>query len=207
MSFFITLEGPDGSGKTSQATYLADFLGDRNMRVLLTREPGGTVISDQIRHILMNLKNTAMDPHTEFLLFSAARAQHVREIIRPHLDSGGIVVCDRFFDSSLAYQGFGQGLNLETLKEITAFATGGLIPDLTILLDLPCEVGLNRRKEGGSWNRLDAYEVDFHQRVRRGYLLLVKDEPERWEIVDAERDPEIIRLEIQDIICRRLDLE
>ncbi|TFH34115.1 MAG: dTMP kinase, partial [Anaerolineales bacterium] len=146
MSYFITLEGPEGGGKTHQAARLVDYLKQRGFDALLTREPGGTPISDQIRKVLGSLDNTAMDPHTEFLLFSAARAQHVQQVIRPHLEKGGVVVCDRYFDSSLAYQGFGHQLDLGTLREVTRFATGGLSPDLTLLLDLPVEQGLERRQ-------------------------------------------------------------
>ena len=188
MSYFITLEGPEGGGKTHQAARLVDYLKKRGFNALLTREPGGTPISDQIRQVLGNLGNTAMDPRTEFLLFSAARAQHVQQVIQPHLDGGGVVVCDRYFDSSLAYQGFGHRLDLATLREVTRFATSGLIPNLTLLLDLPVEQGLERRQRGGNWNRLDAYALEFHERVRQGYARLAADEPERWVMVDAARE-------------------
>lgn len=204
MSFFITLEGPDGSGKTSQAAMLAQFLSEAGHDVLLSREPGGTPIGDQIRQVLMNLQNTAMDPRAEFLLFSASRAQLVAEVIQPHLAAGGVVVCDRFYDSSLAYQGYGQGLEIETLRAITRFATGGLTPDLTLLLDLPPEEGLKRRKKGGSWNRLDAYEVAFHERVRRGYLTLAEAEPDRWVVFDASQKPEALQREIRAAVAARL---
>lgn len=204
MSYFITLEGPEGGGKTLQAARLVEHLKQRGFDALLTREPGGTQISDQIRKVLGNLNNTAMDPHTEFLLFSAARAQHVYQAISPHLDQGGIVVCDRYFDSSLAYQGFGHQLDLKTLRDVTAFATGGLVPDLTLLLDLPVEQGLQRRQQGGDWNRLDAYELEFHQRVRQGYAQLATDEPERWVIIDAARDTDLVWEDIQATVDARL---
>jgi dTMP kinase len=204
LSYFITLEGPEGGGKTLQAARLVEHLKQRGFDALLTREPGGTQISDQIRKVLGNLNNTAMDPHTEFLLFSAARAQHVYQAISPHLDQGGIVVCDRYFDSSLAYQGFGHQLDLKTLRDVTAFATGGLVPDLTLLLDLPVEQGLQRRQQGGDWNRLDAYELEFHQRVRQGYAQLATDEPERWVIIDAARDTDLVWEDIQATVDARL---
>jgi dTMP kinase len=188
LSYFITLEGPEGGGKTHQAARLVDYLKKRGFNALLTREPGGTPISDQIRQVLGNLGNTAMDPRTEFLLFSAARAQHVQQVIQPYLDGGGVVVCDRYFDSSLAYQGFGHRLDLATLREVTRFATSGLTPNLTLLLDLPVEQGLERRQRGGNWNRLDAYALEFHERVRQGYAQLAADEPERWVMVDAARE-------------------
>jgi dTMP kinase len=204
LRYFITLEGPDGGGKTLQATRLVEHLNQRGFNALLTREPGGTPISDQIRIILGNLENTAMDPRTEFLLFSASRAQHVNQIITPHLERDGIVVCDRYFDSSLAYQGFGHQLDLVTLQNVTAFATGGLTPDLTLLLDLPVEEGLQRRQQGGDWNRLDAYELAFHERVRQGYAQLASDEPERWVTIDAGRETDEVWDDIRAVVEARL---
>jgi dTMP kinase len=204
LRYFITLEGPEGGGKTLQAARLAEHLELLGHQTLLTREPGGTAISDQIRMVLGSLANTAMDPRTEFLLFSASRAQHVHEIILPHLDRSGVVVCDRYFDSSLAYQGFGHALDLATLREVTRFATSGLIPDLTLLLDLPVEQGLTRRQRGGDWNRLDAYALDFHERVRRGYAQLAAEEPERWVVIDAGRDAEAVWQDIAAVVKRRL---
>jgi dTMP kinase len=204
LRLFITLEGPDGSGKTRQASLLAERLRTLGHDVLLTREPGGTEIGEQIRHVLMSLDNTLMDPRTEFLLFSASRAQHVSERIRPHLESGGIVICDRYFDASLAYQGYGHQLNLDSLRTITSFATQGLTPDLTLLLDLPVERGLQRREQGGNWNRLDAYDLEFHRRVRQGYLALAKSQPERWIVIDGLQDVEQVHAEIQQAVETKL---
>jgi dTMP kinase len=187
LSLFITLEGPDGSGKTGQAQSLLDYLLSLELDVVLTCEPGGTPIGDQIREVLFSLDNTAMDPRTEFLLFSASRAQHVAERIHPLLERGTIVISDRFFDSSLAYQGYGHQLNLQTLWTVTTFATQGLIPDRTYLLDVPVEVGIERRKQDGNWNRLDAFDLDLHKRVRSGYLQLAEDDKGRWEILDASQ--------------------
>jgi dTMP kinase len=205
MSLFISLEGPDGGGKSTQARLLVDYLTGRGLTVLLTREPGGTPIGDQIRHTLMDLGNTGMDPRTEILLFSASRAQIVHQVIRPCLEAGGIVVCDRFYDSTLAYQGYGHGLDLEALRTITRFATGGLRPDLTLLLDLPAEAGLQRRKSGGQWNRLDAYDLAFHQRVRQGYFALAAAEPARWVKVDATQPLEAVRAGIREVVDARLN--
>lgn len=204
MSVFITLEGPEGGGKTTHARLLAEAIQSRGFDVLLTREPGGSIIGDQIRDVLMSLDNTSMDPSTEFLLFSASRAQHVREIIKPHLEQGGLVVCDRYFHSSLAYQGYGHGLDLEALHQITRFATAELNPDLIILLDLPVQDGLIRRREEGEWNRLDAYEVEFHKRVREGYLSMAAEDPARWLIVDATPTLDEIQSEIQQLVFERL---
>lgn len=186
MSCFITLEGPEGGGKSTQAQMLVDYLSMLGHEVVLTREPGGTGVGEQIRRVLTSLENTSMHPRTEILLFSASRAQLVSEVIRPHLECGRMVVSDRFYDSTLAYQGYGRGLDLGALRTITAFATGGLVPDLTILLDLPVEVGLQRREQGGGWNRLDATDVEFHHRVRQGYLELAAIDPARWVVIDAQ---------------------
>jgi dTMP kinase len=204
VNLFITLEGPEGGGKTTHARLLAKALEDAGLDVLLTREPGGSVIGDQIRGVLMSLENTSMHPSTEFLLFSASRAQHVREIIKPHLDQGGLVVCDRYYHSSLAYQGYGHGLDLDALQQITEFATAELTPDLILLLDLPIQDGLIRRREEGEWNRLDAYEVEFHKRVREGYHSMAESDPSRWLIVDATPSMEEIQEEIQSLVFQRL---
>ncbi len=204
MSFFITLEGPDGGGKSTQARVLAEHLRSLGLDVLHTREPGGSPIGDQIREVLMTLKNKGMAPITEFLLFSASRSQHVHQVIRPHLDAGGIVVCDRYADSSLAYQGYGHGLDGQMLAQITRFATGGLIPDLTLLLDLPAQEGLQRRDKSGNWNRLDDYDEAFHMRVRRGFLELTKMDPERWVRIDASGSMEAMHEEIQAVALARL---
>jgi len=207
LNLFITLEGPDGGGKSSQAEGLAEYLRAENIEVLLTREPGGSPIGDQIRNVIMELENTDMDARTEFLLFSASRAQHIAEVIRPNLENGLTVISDRFFDSSLAYQGYGQRLPLDTLKAITNFATSGLTPDLTLLLDLPVEEGLRRREADGNWNRMDAYDIDFHRRVRRGYLNLAAETPERWVILNAEQSFAALQDEIRHAVMARLKPE
>jgi len=204
LSFFISIEGPDGSGKSTQARLLADHLKDQRHDVLFTREPGGTEIGDQIRHVLMALDNKRMSPETEFLLFSASRAQLVRAVIQPHLARGGVVVCDRFYDSSLAYQGYGHQLDLDQLRSVTQFVTGGLVPDLTLLLDLPSEEGLNRRKEAGRWNRLDDYDPAFHERARNGYIELARVNPERWVVVDATQSKEEIQTQMREAVLPRL---
>ncbi len=184
---FITLEGPEGSGKTSHIPHLVEFLREKGYSVFPTREPGGTSIGEQVREILHDLKNTEMHPRTETLLYQAARAQFVEEVIRLRLDAGEIVISDRYADSTLAYQGYGHEQNLDEVRALINYATGGLKPDLTILLDLDVEIGLARKTNGDEWNRLDAYTVEFHQRVRKGYLELVKAEPKRWVVVDAEQ--------------------
>lgn len=190
---FITLEGPEGSGKTSQLTQFADFLREQGYDVVTTREPGGTSIGDQIRQVLVSMENKNLHPRTEILLFLSARAQLVEELIKPSLENGKIVVCDRYGDSTLAYQGYGHGLPLETLREMLRFATDGLVPDLTLYLDLEVETGLLRKKKKQEWNRLDAYEVAFHRRVRNGYLALAAEEPQRWCVIDASQSKQAVQ--------------
>ncbi len=202
---FITLEGPEGSGKTSQIPALTEYLRQLGHDVLTTREPGGTPISDQIRGVLINMENTALTPRTEILLFLAARAQLVDQLIKPALSGGKIVLCDRYGDSTLAYQGYGHQTDLEVLRHLLAFATGGLKPDLTILLDLDVETGLMRKKKVDEWNRLDAYEVAFHQRVRQGYHQLIKEEPQRWAVIDASQPKEIVQQAMRRVILERLE--
>lgn len=202
---FITLEGPEGSGKTSQLPALADFLRKAGHEVVLTREPGGTPVGDQIREILMNLQNISIIPRTEILLFLAARAQHVEELIRPALAEGKIVLCDRFGDSTLAYQGFGHKTNLEILQTLLDFSTAGLKPDLTLLVDVPVDVGMARKRDNSSeWNRLDAYALAFHERVRQGYFALAEAEPDRWLIIDATEGKESVQEAMRTAIISRL---
>lgn len=203
---FITLEGPEGSGKTSQMPRLAKYLRSKGYEVITTREPGGTPISDQVRDILISMKNTGMEPRTEILLFLAARAQLVEELIKPALQSGKIVLCDRYGDSTLAYQGYGHKLNLDTLKRMLAFATDGLKPDLTIYLDLDVETGLQRKIKKDEWNRLDAYEVAFHQRVRNGYHQLLAEEPQRWVLIDASQSMADVQKQMRTIVMERLTI-
>ena len=190
MGLFITFEGPDGSGKTTQIKLLADYLREMGHDVLLTREPGGTPIGDQIRDVLHDTKNVEMTSVSEFLLYSASRAQLVRQAIKPHLARGGTVVSDRFADSSMAYQGYGRQLDLDTIGSTTQFATDGLAPHLTIYLDLPVDVGIRRKQtahaaQSGELNRLDRQTIDFHHRVRDGYLKMAQAEPHRWMVIDA----------------------
>lgn len=201
---FITFEGPEGSGKSSQLPALASFLEEQGYAVVCTREPGGTKIGDQIREVLVRMDNLELHPRTEILLFQAARAQLVEELVLPSLAEGKIVLCDRYGDSTLAYQGYGHGLDQEKLRMMLDFATGGLKPDLTILLDVDVMVGLKRKKAKDEWNRLDAYEISFHERVREGYHYLASSEKARWRIVDAAQDPEKVQQEIRQIVMGRI---
>jgi dTMP kinase len=205
---FITLEGPDGSGKTTQAQLLVEWLRDQGHDVLLTREPGGTGIGNQIRNVLHDSDNAAMDPRTEFLLYSASRAQHVSELILPSLAAGKLVISDRYADSSLAYQGYGRGLDLEMLQAITAFATQGLKPDITLYFDIAPGEGLQRRLVSGEeWNRMDAEALAFHRRVRNGYLELAAAEPDRWKVLDANRPIEDVQADVRAVIAAHVGAE
>jgi len=196
LGLFITLEGPDGSGKTLQAARVADVLRASGHEVVLAREPGGTRLGERIREILMSPVGPPIDPLADALLFSAARAEHVAEVIRPALAAGRIVVCARYADSTLAYQGYGAGQPIETLRRLQEIATGGLWPDRTILLDLPAEVGL-RRKAPDDHTRFEVgFDLDYHRRVRAGFLELAAAEPERWTVVDADRDPAAVWLDV-----------
>jgi dTMP kinase len=201
---FITLEGPEGSGKTSHVKPLADWLTAQGRRAYVTREPGGTEIGEQIRAVIHDLNNTEMNPRTETLLYQAARAQVVEQVIRPKLAEGYVVLCDRYADSTIAYQGYGHQQNLEEVRALVKYATGGLVPNLTILLDVDVELGLKRKTKNGEWNRLDAYTVEFHQRVRAGYLEMVKQEPKRWVIVDASETWERVQEELRRAILECL---
>lgn len=201
---FITLEGPEGSGKTSHIPPLVQFLREQGHTVFPTREPGGTSIGEQIRAVIHDLKNAEMHPRTETLLYQAARAQIVEEVIQPRLNRGEIVLSDRYFDSTIAYQGYGHGQPLEQVRQLVRYATGGLTPDLTILLDLDVKIGLQRKSRQQEWNRLDAYAIDFHQRVRAGYLEMAKQEPERWRVVDSSRQWNVVQAELRRVILAKI---
>ena len=204
---FITLEGPEGSGKTSHIPYLVEYLREKGHVVFPTREPGGTLISEQIRDILHDLKNAEMHPRTETLLYQAARAQIVEQVIKPRLDAGEVVISDRYYDSTIAYQGYGHQQDLEQVRALVKYATGGLTPDLTILLDLDVQVGLKRKTQNEvEWNRMDSYTLEFHQRVRRGYLEMVKQEPKRWVVVNSEQEWDEVQSELKKVIEKRLQV-
>lgn len=199
---FITLEGVEGSGKSTQIRYLEEMLTQTGYPVLQTREPGGTATAEAIRHILLTTSShEPVTPQAEALLILAARCQHVTHLIRPALRGGTVVLCDRFSDSTFAYQGFGRGLNLEWLRAANEVATGGLTPDLTLVLDLPVSVGLARRQvDRGQQNRLDRETERFHRKVRRGFLALAAEEPTRMTIVNANRPAQEVRNELTEIV-------
>ncbi|HLK55074.1 MAG TPA: dTMP kinase [Chthonomonadaceae bacterium] len=187
---FVTFEGVDGAGKTTQLALLREALEHEGYAVCVTREPGGDVVAETVRHLLLTAEVT---PRAELLLFLASRAQNVEQVIRPHLANGDIVLCDRFTDSSLAYQGHARGLGREWVGQLNAFATDGLVPDVTILLDLDPEIGLTRQSER---NRMEAEKLDFHQRVRQGFLFEAANDAARFCVLDATRPPEALHAEI-----------
>ncbi|HEV2013707.1 MAG TPA: dTMP kinase [Candidatus Dormibacteraeota bacterium] len=196
--FFISFEGPEGGGKSTQIHRLAAALAEQGHVVWTTREPGGTRIGEMIRPILLGSTQAGLSPWSEALLFTAARAQLVDEVIRPRLQRGEVVLCDRFSDSTLAYQGYGRGIELAALRQLQGEATGGLCPGLTLLLDLPVEAGLARIPRNAQ-DRLDRETVAFHQRVHAGYREMAAQDPHRWREVDASRDPDQVASRILEL--------
>jgi len=202
---FITLEGPEGSGKTSHVPALVEALRARGHTVFPTREPGGTSIGEQVRQVIHDMRNVEMHPRTETLLYQAARAQIVEQVIRPRLAAGEVVISDRYSDSTIAYQGYGHQQDLKQMQTLVRYATGGLTPNLTLLLDIDVEHGLKRKtQDGKEWNRLDAYTLDFHKRVRDGYLEMARQEPQRWVVIDAAQDWDRVQEDLKAAIAERL---
>ncbi len=189
---FITIEGPEGAGKTTIIGMLATALMERGMKVIVTREPGGIPIAEQIREVILNKENTAMDARTEALLYAAARRQHLVEKVLPHLQEGSIVLCDRFIDSSLAYQGYARGLGIDEVYSINHFAIEGKMPDATFYFDIDPKIGLDRigQHKGREVNRLDLEELHFHEKVREGYHLLLDRFKDRIIMIDASQSVE-----------------
>jgi dTMP kinase len=193
---FITLEGPDGAGKSTQARLLAERIRQTGREVVLTREPGGTALGERLRDVLMHAPAGSHDALSDALLFNAARARQVSEVIRPALERGAVIVCDRFSDSTLAYQGFGGGVPVEQLRALAAISIDSITPERTVLVDLPVAAGLERRQTGSSAD-LTRFETDaeehganFHERVRKGYLQMAREEPVRWRVVDGSATQE-----------------
>lgn len=203
---FITVEGPEGAGKTTIIDMLATNLAEEGYQVLQTREPGGIEIAEQIRSVILDKKNTKMDPRTEALLYAAARRQHLAEKVKPALDEGYIILCDRFIDSSLAYQGYARGLGIEEVYSINSFAIEGMMPELTLYFDIDPESGLNRinQHKGREVNRLDLEQLDFHHKVREGYLKLMELYPERIFKIDASKPLEEVYQQAESKLKERI---
>ncbi len=182
---FITLEGSEGSGKSTNLAWVHQYLEQLGHRVALTREPGGTPLAERIRALLLDARETAMHSDTELLLMFAARAQHIHERILPTLERGEWVLCDRFTDASYAYQGYGRGIPLERIAQLESWVQGSLRPDLTLFLDLPVEIGLQRAGERGEADRFEREQLGFFERVRQGYLAQAEREPQRYRVIDA----------------------
>lgn len=203
---FITLEGPEGSGKTTAVETAVKKLQEMGYEIVRTREPGGTPISEQIRNVILDKENTAMDGRTEALLYAASRRQHLVEKVWPALKEGKIVICDRYLDSSLAYQGGARGLGVDNILNINLFATENTWPDLTLLFDIKPEIGLARINSNANRevNRLDLEKIDFHNKVRESFLALAKRFPDRYVIIDASQDRETVAKDTMEAILARL---
>ena len=195
---FLSFEGGEGSGKSLQAKLLTEALAKRGRDVVLTREPGGTAAGERIREIVLHAQEIALSPEAQVLLYSTARAQNVREVIRPALDAGKIVIADRFFDSTRAYQGYGHGVPQAAIQVVTDLAVGDTVPDRTFLLDIPTDIGLGRSgwKARAKWDRFEVLDTDFHERVREGYLRMAAAEPRRWAVINADRDERSIAADV-----------
>lgn len=202
---FIALEGVEGAGKTTQIPLLEKFLKSRGISVVTTLEPGGTTIGRRIREILLDPALPAMAAITELLLYNAARAQHVEEVIRPALDTGTYLLCDRFSDSTLAYQGYGRGLDHEVINRLDKISTGGLVPDLTIILDLPVNVGLGRNAGAGKIDRMELESLEFHERVKNGFHKIAARKAHA-ALVSADGSTKEVQQRIQEIVSERLCL-
>jgi dTMP kinase len=202
---FISLEGIEGTGKSTQARLLAEYLQQRGRIVVRTAEPGGTTISLKIRELLLSLDSKEMDSVTELLLYNAARVQHIREVIGPALARGGIVISDRFSDSTLAYQGYGRGIDRKMIDALDAISTNGMRPDLTLLLDIDVETGLQRNREINKCDRLELEDVAFHEKVRKGFLEIAAHDPERIRIIDCSGSIESIHRNITGTVGTFLD--
>lgn len=202
---FISFEGIEGSGKSTQVSLLAGFLSDKGYTVTRTAEPGGTVISTRIRELLLSNESSGMDPVTELLLYNAARVQHIKEIISPALERGELVITDRFSDSTMAYQGYGRGIDLRVIDALDRIATSGLRPDITLLLDMEVEEGLARNRKINKSDRLELEDISFHEKVRKGFIAIASKEVSRVRLVECSGNIEAVQAQVRDIVTSYLD--
>ena len=202
---FITFEGCEGSGKTTVSKYLYNRLKEEGYDVIYSREPGGVDIAEQIRSVILNVRNTAMDPRTEALLYAASRRQHLAEIVLPALKAGKIVLCDRFVDSSLVYQGYARGIGIDKVWELNQFAIDDCMPDMTLYYDVDVETGLSRVRSRGEMNRLDSENVEFHKSVRKAYQMIAEKYPERIVTIDSNRPLREVEEESYTLLKNRIN--
>ncbi|MBE9547271.1 MAG: dTMP kinase [Proteobacteria bacterium] len=212
MGLFITFEGIEGCGKTTQIKMVGKYLDNRNISYIITEEPGGSSLGLKIREILLNKSSFEICAESELFLFSAARAQHVKEVILPALEGGEIVLCDRFFDATIAYQGSGRELDMNFIRQINAISAGHLKPDMTFLFDIPVEIGLKRAmgrisriKNAPREDRFESEKIEFHKKVREGYLSLAKSEPERFRVIDGTKDILTVHREVCSQVVALID--
>lgn len=204
--YLITFEGPEGSGKTTVMRKLADHLEEQGYKVIKTREPGGTVISEKIRDIILDINHVEMNPETEALLYAASRTQHIAEVIKPNIEKGCIVLCDRYLDSSLVYQGYARGLGIDKVLDMNKYAVQNALPDLTVFFDIKPRIGLNRIKQNHRvQDRLDLEQISFHEKVYNGYMEICKRFKDRIEIVDAEKDQDTVYNSVLELISKFLE--
>ena len=202
---FITFEGCEGSGKTTVSKYLYNRLKEEGYDVIYSREPGGVDIAEQIRAVILNVNNTAMDPRTEALLYAASRRQHLAEVVLPALNEGKIVLCDRFVDSSLVYQGYARGIGIDKVWELNQFAIDDCMPDMTLYYDVDVELGLSRVRSRGELNRLDSENIEFHKSVRHAYQLIAEKYPERIITIDSNQCLQAVEEESYNLLKNRID--
>jgi len=204
---FITLEGIDGCGKSTQAKLLAKYFIEKNIKCVELREPGGTKLSEKIRSILLDKNNNEISPMSEFLLYSAARSQLVDQVIKPNLEEGNAIICDRFYDSSTAYQGYGRGLKIDRIEQVNIAATGGLKPDLTIIVDISVTTSLKRLNSANKQSdRIESESIEFFERVRSGFLQLATVQKDRVKVVNGEDDINTVRMKVEKLVADRFNL-
>lgn len=197
---FITVEGTDGAGKSTQIELLVKYLQNNGFEVVVTREPGGTSISEKIREIILDVENSEMSDITEALLYAASRAQHINQKIKPAVENGKVVICDRFVDSSIAYQGYARGLDMSLIEDVNMYAVDGMVPDATLFFDIKPEIGIARKKNVQSLDRIEKEALDFHYKVYNGYKELLEKYPQRIKRIDAEKDVEEVHAQVVEVL-------